>query len=307
MDKTIPHRVFYVWFGDKRPVAVEMCIRNWKQILPTDWEIIEVGDKPSPWFDFHAELEKSSWLRTVYERKMWAYVSDYVRCKVLYDHGGVYLDTDVTLEKDLSPLLGNSLFLGWEHPDSIAMGICGAPPKHELMGAMMDFYQNDIWHEPIFTIPSILTHLLKKRFGNQVKYGAEILHLPGVTLYPEEYFYPWKHRSRYSESCLTENSYCIHWWGESWVNPDFDYFLRNKHIPGFDYGAPMGTQLTTEYRLGPVRLVVTKKKEKFQCCYLLGFLPFFCFVDCGDKIKLFGFIPFSIKTKEKHYLLKSKR
>ena len=57
------------------------------------------------WFDFQQELENCKWLREVYERKMWAYVSDYVRCKVLYEHGGVYLDTDVTLEKDLTPLL----------------------------------------------------------------------------------------------------------------------------------------------------------------------------------------------------------
>lgn len=48
MSLTLPHRVFYVWFGDKRPTEVEMCIRSWRLTLPPDWEIIEVGDAPSP-------------------------------------------------------------------------------------------------------------------------------------------------------------------------------------------------------------------------------------------------------------------
>ncbi len=304
MTSFIPHRIFYVWFGDKRPTEVEMCIRNWKLMLPDDWEIIEVGDMPSQWFDFQQELQNCKWLREVYKRKMWAYVSDYVRCKVLYDHGGVYLDTDITLEKDITPLLGDSLFLGWESSSSIAMGICGAPPRHELMAATLDFYQDAIWRNPIYTIPSILTYLLKARYGSHVKYSPDAHQLPGVTLYPSEYFYPWAMRTKFSPACLTKNSYCIHWWGASWVNPEFDYFLRNKHIPGFDYGAPTGTQLTTEYRLGPLKLLVTKQKEHLKYYYLFGFLPFFCFSDYGDKIKMFGIIPFAIKKKEKHYLKK---
>ena len=300
----IPHRIFYVWFGDARPVEVDMCIRNWRQIMPNDWEIIEVGDRPSSWFDFQAELESSKWLRTVYERKMWAYVSDYVRCKVLYEHGGVYLDTDVTLEQDITPLLDDTLFLGWENPSSINMAVCGTPPKHELMREMLEFYQHSIWKEPIFTIPSIMTYLLTRKWGSKVKYNFEVLRFPGVTLYPCEYFYPWVHRTKFSPDCLTEKSYCIHWWGESWVNPDFDYFLRHKHIEGFDYGAPMGTQLTTEYRMGPVKLVVSKRKQDVVWYYVFGFLPIWWHVDKKDKRYLLGCIPISIKKKEKHYALK---
>ena len=304
MASTIPHRIFYVWFGNNRPTGVEMCIHNWRRVMPDDWEIIEVGETPSKWFDFHAELKRSPWLRAVYERKMWAYVSDYVRCKVMHDHGGLYLDTDITLEKDFTPLLGENLFLGWESTSTIGMSLFAAPPRHELVAELLKFYEEDIWREPIFTIPSIMTHILKSRYGSRVKYSADVQQLPGVTLYPCDYFYPWPHRTKFSPSCLTGNSYCIHWWGESWVNPQFDYFLRNKHIPGFDYGAPTGTQLTTEYRLGGLKLLVTKKKENVKCYYLFGFLPLFWHAEKGDKLTVFSFLPFTVKKKEKQYLLK---
>ena len=43
---------------------------------------------------------------------MWAYVADYMRVKTLYEHGGIYLDTDVTIYKDFEPLLKDNMFAG---------------------------------------------------------------------------------------------------------------------------------------------------------------------------------------------------
>lgn len=37
--------------------------------------------------------------------KKYAFVSDYVRLKALYEYGGIYLDTDIKILKSFNPLL----------------------------------------------------------------------------------------------------------------------------------------------------------------------------------------------------------
>ena len=45
---------------------------------------------------------------------MWAFVSDYARIKILYEQGGVYMDVDVELIKNIYPLLRDKAFMGFE-------------------------------------------------------------------------------------------------------------------------------------------------------------------------------------------------
>lgn len=294
----IPHRIFYIWFGSELPTSVQMCLRNWQHVLPSDWEFIRIGEESSPWFDLQSELKQCKWLRTVYERGMWAFVSDYARCKVLHTHGGVYLDTDITLERDLSPLLDTPLFLGWESPQLVNMSICGSTAGHGLLAHMLNFYQKEIWHSPLYTIPSILTHLLRTHFDASLSYTSAPQYLPSITLYPCEYFYPWAYGSAYSSSCITPHTYTIHWWSESWINPDFEYFLFNKHIPGFDFKRLVTRRITTLYRMGPLRIIVIKEQQNCRRYYFLGFIPYLSVT--SKKARFFGFIPLTVKRKEKN-------
>lgn len=293
----IPHRIFYVWFGGEPPAHVQMCLRNWQHMLPEDWKIIRIGEQATEWFDFQEELKQCKWLRSVYERGMWAYVSDYIRCSVLHRHGGVYFDTDVTLERDITPLLQqNSLFLGWENQIEVNMSICGSVAGHRLLGSMLDFYAEEIWHSKLYTIPSILTHVLRTQFGLE-KYSAEPLHLGDITLYPCDYFYPWAYESEYTPACITSNTYTIHWWGESWVNPEFSYFLLHKHLPGYDFSKPTCRRSYELYRIGFIRLLAIKEQQNVRRYYLFGFIPFLSL--SPEKNRLLGFIPLSVKKKDK--------
>ena len=51
----------------------------------------------------------------VYKRQKYAFVSDYVRLAVLYEYGGIYLDTAVELVRPLDELLEPKGFIGMEH------------------------------------------------------------------------------------------------------------------------------------------------------------------------------------------------
>ena len=211
----IPKRIFYVWFGDKKTTLANVCIDNWREKLP-DFEIIEVG-KFSSYFDFEYEYNNCKWFKDVYDRKLWAFVSDYVRTKVLYEYGGIYLDTDITIKKDLSPLLKHNFFIGEESVSRIGVGIFGSKAKHPYLEKVLRFYQNKIYNSPLYIIPDIYTEIYEN--GN----------LEDVYVYKTEAFYPFKYQTEYKPECITQNTYTVHWWNASWINSSNLSFLRNKH------------------------------------------------------------------------------
>ena len=90
----IPKVIHYCWFGGKPiPNDVKKCINSWKKKCG-DYEI-------KCWNESNFDVNAHPFTKAAYEAKAWAFVSDYARLKVVYDHGGIYLDTDVELLKKL--------------------------------------------------------------------------------------------------------------------------------------------------------------------------------------------------------------
>ena len=98
----IEKKIYYVWIGNaKKPEIFYKCLESWKKNLP-DFEIIEINEKN---FDMEKHLKKNRFFRECYEKKLWAYVSDYMRVHFMYENSGIYVDTDMEIIKDLTPIL----------------------------------------------------------------------------------------------------------------------------------------------------------------------------------------------------------
>lgn len=131
----IPKKIHYCWFGGAPKTKLGMkCIKSWKKYCP-DYEIIEWNEDN---FDFS---EAPLYVRQAYEAKKWAFVTDYVRLKVVYDNGGIYMDTDVKLKKILDPLLTNSAYFGFEDNAHINTGHgFGAEAGLPILKELIDDY-----------------------------------------------------------------------------------------------------------------------------------------------------------------------
>ncbi|HDU8579807.1 TPA: hypothetical protein RG679_004523 [Vibrio diabolicus] len=210
--------IHYVWIGSAdKPDFVNSCIRNWKLTLP-EYQFIEWNEQN---LNMEQILSECDFVKLCYEKKLWAYVSDYIRLKVLYEYGGVYLDTDITLEKDITPLLDTEFFIGMEDETYISAGIIGTVENNVIIKKILDFYKNDIMSSDIYTIPKVITHVIEK--NNFQTIG---------NIYPPEFFYPYHYSQSFSENYITDNTYCIHWWGKSWIGGNIA-FLETKHLQGF--------------------------------------------------------------------------
>lgn len=214
----IPKTIHYIWLGGKpKPALTNICILSWREKNP-DYDIIE-------WNETNLDIERfateNRFFAACRKRHMWAYMADYIRLKILYEYGGIYLDTDMLVLRSLDAFLDNEAFMGEEDSRNIiSCGIMGFIKGHSLLQRVLEFYQDQIWCQNIWTIPSIITSIIRKNCGYS-----------GLRIYDQVYFYPYPYNQVFDLSFIKENSYTIHWWTESWNRSIGPYvFLTTKHI-----------------------------------------------------------------------------
>ncbi len=212
----IPKKIHYIWLGkNKKPNLVNICINSWKEKL-ADYELIE-------WNEDNINLaqiaENNKFFKECQKRKLWAYMADYLRLYILYTEGGIYLDTDVQVLKPFDDLLEDRCFIGYEAKEYIGTGVIGAEKGSKAIKSFLDFYDIEIWYSKLFTIPQIITDIVKKIPDLDIK------------IYPQTFFAPYNPYDEYYDPDIKKETYCIHWYNAGWTtNPAVRNFLEVKHI-----------------------------------------------------------------------------
>ncbi len=227
----IEKKIYYVWMGNgRKPDIFYKCLDSWKKNL-TGFEIIEINEKN---FNVDEHLKKNRFFRECYQRKLWAYVSDYMRVHFMYENSGVYVDTDMEIVKDITPLIENrktGFFIGYEDERHISVGIFGCKKNSKILKDIIEFYEKDIWNMPLWTIPKIFTYIFEKNY-NLTEKRENILEGGEIIIYPKEYFYPYGFKEKFSKECIKKDTYGIHWWNDSWGSLKSRLFLESKHLKG---------------------------------------------------------------------------
>lgn len=129
----IPKKIHYVWVGGKeKPKDIKKCLKTWKKHL-SGYEIIE-------WNESNFDINSHPFCKAAYDAKKWAFVSDYIRAYVIYNEGGIYLDTDVLVLDNFDNFLNNKAFVGFENIDHPFTAVFGAEKNHPLLKDMLDYY-----------------------------------------------------------------------------------------------------------------------------------------------------------------------
>lgn len=210
----IPKKIHYCWFGrTPLPKLEKKCIRSWKKYCK-DYEIIE-------WNEDNFNIEEAPlYVRQAYKAKKWAFVTDYVRLYVMFNYGGIYMDTDVEVVKPLDKLLMHSAFSGFEDEINIAAGIMGAEKGFPFFKELLHFYDdakfiNDDGSLNITTIVETITLVcMEKGFV----LNGKLQNVEGFVVYPKEYFYPMSPGG--IEVKKTPNTLTIHWYAGSWLDEE---------------------------------------------------------------------------------------
>ena len=229
----IPKIIHYVWLGGKeKPELFYRCLESWKKYCP-DWEIKE-------WNESNFDFNESLYARQSYELKKYGFVPDYIRAKVLYEYGGVYLDTDVELTKTLDELIDNDFLISFENEVHVETAVLASSKNHPFAKIMSTFYLDYpyIYNGKPDLTPStpIWTYFLKKYYGFKLKNSKQVLNSliendsSTVTVLPYEYFSPINYTTKVLTK--TENTYAIHYFNATWFTGKLkkqEKFLKNVH------------------------------------------------------------------------------
>lgn len=226
----IPKVIHYCWFGKKPvPGRVKKCIESWKRHCP-DYRIIR-------WDETNFDVGENRYIREAYESGKWAFVSDYARLKIVYENGGIYLDTDVKLLRPLDALLGYEGFMGFQRCgivdgtafETVATGLgFGASLKHPVIGLLAKEYQSLYFLGEDGTMD--LTPCPDRNTRTLMKLGLRPdgtrQEICGMQIFPAEYFCPLGWGMLKAE--ITANTYAIHLFEASWIEDELRWRIVRR-------------------------------------------------------------------------------
>jgi acetyltransferase-like isoleucine patch superfamily enzyme len=208
----IPKKIHYCWFGNNpKTENLEKYINSWKKYCP-DYEIIE-------WNETNYDITKNRFIQEAYNARKYAFVSDYARLDIIYHEGGIYLDTDVELIKNLDKFLSDVCFIGLEKIGQPNTGLgFGAIKNSNFLKKNLEQYKNLHYEkdkEFEFTCVQLTKNVLQDlQFNDE----ADILQdLGEVVIYPTDYFCPLNpYRVGKKHKNFTTNSASIHHYEGTW-------------------------------------------------------------------------------------------
>lgn len=222
----IPKKIHYCWFGgNPKSKLIKKCIKSWKKHCP-DYEIIE-------WNENNFDVNCCDYVKEAFEAKKWAFLTDYARLWILYNHGGIYLDTDVELIKPIDDLLKLDGFMGFDEKGIVATGLgFGAQKGNKIVSEFLKDYDNIPFALPdgsydLTPCPDRNTESLKRLgmdVNNKNQKFMDMTFLPSEFLCPMDYYT--------GKKTITENTYSIHHYSASWTSKVTKRTTRIKRIIG---------------------------------------------------------------------------
>lgn len=217
-------KIHYCWFGKgKKTKMFKICYNSWKKYFP-DYEIIE-------WNENNFDINCNKYVEEAYELKKYAFVSDYARLKAIYEHGGIYFDTDVEVIRPIDKKIIENGFFAEEAEGKLSTGLGFSTNKNEkILKQMLDDYENIHF---VNDGKIDMTPCTIRNTNSLISRGYELgafKKINGITIYPISFFGGWDLKN----DCIdvSENTYTIHHYNGSWLsNKDKIYtILKRKFI-----------------------------------------------------------------------------
>lgn len=228
-EAVIPKKIHYCWFGGKRmPDFLKTCIETWSVMCP-EYEIIQ-------WDETNYNVSKIPYMEEAFSHGKYGFVSDVARLDILYTHGGIYMDTDVTLLRNMDELLFQEAFVGVEKWGNINTGGgCGAAPQHAMIKRLLEYRSgfhfvmedgslnmetNGMYETRVFIESGMQVDNTLQRVGN-------------VTVYPSVVFHPYDYVScedQAADYTFSKHHFWGGWMGKKGMEERKDTQKRYRQI-----------------------------------------------------------------------------
>lgn len=191
----IPKLIHYCWLSnDEKPEIVKECLKSWEILKEQGFEFML-------WDRNKFDVESSIYTKSCWDKKLYAFICDYVRLKALYEYGGIYMDCDVELLKPFDDfILDKEYFFTKNYCDGITAYVMCCEKGNEYIGFAKKYYEKNILPFPIKRSNTAIMEQRLKFILNKYKNN--------LVLQDFEYFPPFFE--------LTDKSYASHLDMDSW-------------------------------------------------------------------------------------------
>lgn len=132
----IPKIIHYCWFGGKPlPPDLQKCLDSWEKLE---------GYTIMRWDESNCSFDENDFVRNTYRDKQLGFIGDYYRLKAVYEYGGIYLDTDVKINKSFDDLLKHKAFFNFIFDCSVGSAIIGSQKKNPFIKGLLDMYDKTV-------------------------------------------------------------------------------------------------------------------------------------------------------------------
>ena len=171
--------IHYVWLGNKKSPIAKAAIKNWKTMLSSEWKIIEWNEKNIP-----KNIEFISyWI----DKKNYAFVSDFVGMYVVEKYGGIYMDTDMFIQKPIpKKWLNGKLCIPRTTRNWYGLAFFIAKKNNKILKLLIEIYKsnyfqnNNNYKKMVYSL--LITQIMHDIFGknnrNENCYLGNIFILP---------------------------------------------------------------------------------------------------------------------------------
>ena len=182
---------------------------SWKKLNP-EWEHIM-------WDDLKIEQDLSiTYPKILKNCKNYSEKSDILRFEILYQYGGLYVDTDFECLKPIDALLKDEkIVLYWQQPQKICGAFFGATKKNSDVKLLIDGLPSreqshggkisDCKYGPVY-----ITEILGPKKGRPDGRDS-----PKKTVYPYLWYEVHRKSEDFSKTC--PEAHAVHHWGGSWI------------------------------------------------------------------------------------------
>jgi mannosyltransferase OCH1-like enzyme len=207
----IPKVVHQIWVGGPMKDFEKQCTDQVKSALGDDWEYKLWNEKNIPTLKY---IDRETVNKASSTTHGLAKVVDLVRYAILYEFGGVYMDTDFILHKDFNELLDLDFFVGtaYDAKPVIFNGLIGCAPKLELVKNLSNLDRSLEDKEVMdVTGPWFATRRMFEFLNKD------------VVAFPVSFFYPFPNFPRQRsignnyKDYIKQETICTHLWSSAWM------------------------------------------------------------------------------------------
>jgi hypothetical protein len=221
-------KIHYIWLGSKLPSKNAKIVEEWKTLMP-DFEIIE-------WSESDIKKYDCLFLRQCLRKKAFAFAADYLRLRIVNEHGGFYLDTDMKLLKPLGQIEVGSFMIGEQEEKIPNWGIFYSEIQSTVLQNCISMYDNLYFDQ---FKPPVIPYFLKDI----------VLDARDTIIYPPVVFYPLPQNVDVSlyEQYIEKETAGVHLWDFSWNNlkkeramlPELLYRVRQLLVDAVSFDYPL--------------------------------------------------------------------